>query len=92
MTRAIPAGTNSTVKVTYECYTPGTSSVKVYYQQPNLEWALITLDSGSNIGDGVEERTHILNSYNQDTVKIKIVLEGNVMYRPYVKNLRVITI
>ena len=92
VTRAIPAGTNSMVKVTYECYTPGTSSVKVYYQQPNLEWALITLDSGSNIGDGVEERTHILNSYNQDTVKIKIVLEGNVMYRPYVKNLRVITI
>ena len=92
VTRSIPAGTNSTVKITYESYTPGTSSVKVYYQQPNLEWALITLTSGSNIGDGLEERTHVLNSYNQSTVKIKIVLEGDAMYRPFVKNLRVITI
>lgn len=92
VTRAIPAGTNSTVKITYDSYTPGTSSVKVYYQTPSQEWQLITLSEGSNIGDGVEERTHVLNSYNQATVKIKLVLEGSVMYRPYVKNLRVITI
>lgn len=92
VTRAITAGTNSTVRVIYDCYTPGNSSVKIYYQQADSTWTLIPLTSGSNIGNGVEERTHILESYNQATVRIKIVLEGNVLYRPYVKNLKVTTV
>ncbi len=92
VTRAITAGVNSTVKVTFDSYTPGTSSVKVYYQQPDTTWTLIPLSSGAAIGNGVEERTHILSAYNQATVRIKLVLEGSVQYRPYVKNLRVITV
>ena len=92
VTRAITAGTNSTVRVIYDSYTPGNSSVKVYYQQPDTTWTLIPLTSASPIGDGVEEHTHILQNYNQSTVKIKIVLEGNVLYRPYVKNLKVTTV
>ena len=92
VTRSIPAGTNTTVRVVFAAYTPGNSNVKVYYQQPDSSWSLIPLSEGSPIGDGVEERTHILESYNQATVKIKLVLEGNVLYRPYVKNLRITTV
>lgn len=92
VTRAIPAGTGSTVKVTFDCYTPGTSAVKVYYKRPDSTWALISLTDGEAIGNGVEERTHVLTSYNQPTVQIKLVLEGTVLYRPYVRNLRVITV
>lgn len=92
VTRAITAGTNTTVRVIYDSYTPGNSTVKVYYQQPDTTWTLIPLTSGTAIGDGVEEHTHILQNYNQAMVKIKIVLEGNVVYRPYVKNLRVTTV
>lgn len=92
VTRAIPAGTNTTVRVVYDSYTPGNSTVKVYYQQADSTWSLIPLTQGSPIGDGVEEHTHILENYNQATVRIKIVLEGNVLYRPYVKNLRVTTV
>ncbi len=66
--------------------------MKVYFQQADSTWSLILLTSGSAIGDGVEEHTHILENYNQATVRIKIVLEGNVLYRPYVKNLRMTTV
>jgi len=92
VTRSIAAGINTTVKVVFAAYTPGNSNVKVYYQQADSSWSLIPLSTGSPIGDGVEERTHILESYNQATVKIKLVLEGNVLYRPYVKNLRITTV
>lgn len=92
VTRAIPAGTNTTVRVAYNSYTPGNSNVKVYYQQPDSTWSLIPLTEGSPSTDGEEEHTHILENYNQATVKIKLVLEGNVLYRPYVKNLRVTTV
>ena len=92
VTRAIPAGTNTTVRIVYESYTPGNSQVKVYFQQPDSTWTLIPLTEGSPLGDGVEERTHVLSNYNQATVRIKLVLEGNVLYRPYVKNLRVTTV
>ena len=92
VTRAIAAGANTTVRVIYDSYTPGNSSVKVYYQQPDTTWTLIPLTDASPIGNGVEEHTHVLTNYNQATVKIKIVLEGNVLYRPYVKNLKVTTV
>ena len=92
VTRAIPAGANTTVRIVYESYTPGNSQVKAYFQQPDSTWTLIPLTEGSHLGDGIEERTHILNNYNQATVRIKLVLEGNVMYRPFVKSLRVTTV
>ena len=92
VTRAIPAGVNTTVRIVYDSYTPGNSAVKVYYQQLDSTWSLIPLTSGSSIGNGVEEHTHVLENYNNATVKIKIVLEGNVLYRPYVKNLKITTV
>ena len=92
VTRAITAGANSTVRIIYDSYTPGNSSVKVYYQRPDTTWALISLNSASSLGNGVEEHVHVLQNYSQDTIKIKIVLEGSVAYRPYVKNLKVTTV
>ena len=92
VTRAIPAGTNTTVRIVYDSYTPGNSQIKIYYQQADSTWSLIPLTSGSSLGNSVEERTHVLENYNQATVRIKIVLEGNVLYRPYVKNLKVTTV
>lgn len=92
VTRAIAAGTNTTVRVIYDSYTPGNSSVKVYYQQPDTTWTLLPLTDAAPIGSGVEEHVHVLTNYNQATVKIKLVLEGNVMYRPSVRNLKVTTV
>lgn len=92
VTRSITAGTNTTIRVMFDSYTPGNSAVKVYYQQQDNTWTLIPLNSGSNIGDGLEERTYLVEGFNGSSTRIKLVLEGNVLYRPYVKNLRVITI
>ncbi len=92
ITRSITAGINSTVKVIYNAYIPGNATVKVYYQQPDSTWTLIALSSGTLIGNGVEECTHILYNYHESTVRIKLVLDGSAMYRPSVQNLRVITV
>jgi hypothetical protein len=55
VTRAITAGTNINVKIIYESYTPGNSQVKVYVQNPDSTWTLVSLHSGSPVGDGWEE-------------------------------------
>ena len=92
VTRSIPAGTNTTIKVVFSCYAPGNSNIKVYYQQVDGTFSLINLDSGSPLGGGIEERTYVVKSFNGASTRIKIVLEGNAMYRPYVKDLKVITV
>ncbi|MDR0555537.1 MAG: hypothetical protein LBG20_00795 [Holosporaceae bacterium] len=47
VTRAITAGTNISVKIIYESYTPGNSQVKAYVQNPDSTWTLVSLSSGS---------------------------------------------
>lgn len=92
VTRAITAGANTTIRIMFDCYTPGNSTVKVYYQQLDSTWTLIPLSSGTNIGSGMEERVHVVESFNGNSTRVKLVLEGNVQYRPYVKNLKVTTV
>jgi hypothetical protein len=92
VTRAITAGTNISVKIVYESYTPGNSQVKVYVQNPDSTWTLVALHSGSPVGDGWEEHTHIAENFSGATTRVKLVLEGNVLYRPQVRNLKVFTV
>jgi hypothetical protein len=92
VTRAITAGTNISVKIIYESYTPGNSQVKVYVQNPDSTWTLVSLTSGSPVGDGWEEHTHVAENFSGSTTRVKLVLEGNVLYRPQVRNLKIFTI
>jgi hypothetical protein len=92
VTRAITAGTNINVKIIYESYTPGNSQVKVYVQNPDSTWTLVSLTSGSPVGDGWEEHTHVAENFSGATTRVKLVLEGNVLYRPQVRNLKVFTV
>jgi hypothetical protein len=92
VTRAITAGTNISVKIIYESYTPGNSQVKVYVQNPDLTWTLVALSSGSPVGDSWEEHTHVAENFSGATTRVKLVLEGNVLYRPQVRSLKVFTI
>jgi hypothetical protein len=82
VTRAITAGTNIDVKIMYESYTPGNSQVKIYVQNADSTWTLVPLTSGSPVGDGWEEHAHIAENFSGATTRVKIVLEGNVLYRP----------
>jgi hypothetical protein len=88
VTRAIPAGTNVKVTIKYESLTPGNSTVKAYVQNPDTTWTLVSLHSGAPVGDNWEERTHIIENFNGATTRVKIVVEGNVLYRPKVRSLR----
>jgi hypothetical protein len=92
VTRAITAGTNISVKIVFECYTPGNSQAKAYVQNPDSTWTLVPLTSGNPVGDGWEEHTHIAENFSGATTRVKIVLEGNVLYRPQVRGLKVFTV
>jgi hypothetical protein len=89
ITRAIPTPDASKITVTYEAATPGTSAVKVYVQNGN-DWDLVDLTSGVPVDSSWIERTHVLEDFSQNSTRLKIVLEGTVLYRPKVRSLRVI--
>jgi hypothetical protein len=92
ITRAIPAGSNTKVSVTYEAYLTGLADVKVYVESAANAWILVNLTSSENVGNSWVERTHVVTGFNGENVRVKLVLKGNILYRPRVKSLRVITI
>lgn len=85
ITRAIPAGTNSKITITYEALITGTAEVKVYVQDN-----IVDLASGKPIDDNWVERIHILPSFNEIEARVKLVLTGNTPYRPKVRSLRIV--
>lgn len=89
VTRSITAGSNTKITITYDALIPGTADVKVYVQK-NVDWQLVNLTSGKPIGENLVERTHVLSNFNGNDTRIKLVLSGTVVYRPKVKNLRII--
>lgn len=90
VTRAITAGTNIKITITYESLTPGNANVKAYVQNPDSTWTLVTLKSGSPVGNSWEERIHVIENFSASSTRVKLVLNGNVLYRPKLRNLRVI--
>lgn len=92
VTRAITAGTNVKVTVTYESLTPGNANIKAYVQNPDSTWTLVALQSGSPVGDSWEERIHVIENFSASSTRVKLVLSGNVLYRPKLRNLRVIVV
>ncbi|CCE77907.1 MULTISPECIES: hypothetical protein [Wolbachia] len=93
VTRSITAGSNTKVTITYDALIPGTADVKSYVEQSakgGEKWQLVNLTSGKPIGENWVERTHVLSNFNGNETRIKLVLSGTVIYRPKVKNLRVI--
>lgn len=90
VTRAITAGSNSKVSITYEALMTGTADVKVYIQKADGTWQLVDLTTGKAVGDSWVERTHILPSFSATETRVKLVLSGNILYRPKVRSLRVV--
>jgi hypothetical protein len=92
VTRTIPAGSNTKVAITYEAYLTGLADVRVYVANPGGSWTLVALTGSQNIGNSWVERTHSVDNFNGDNVRVKLVLSGNILYRPRVKSLRIITV
>jgi len=90
VTRAITAGSNSKVSITYEAVMTGTADVKVYIQKADGTWQLVDLTNGKAVGDSWVERTHIISSFSATETRVKLILSGNILYRPKVRSLRVV--
>ncbi|XGA08491.1 MAG: hypothetical protein U0X86_000734 [Wolbachia endosymbiont of Xenopsylla cheopis] len=90
VSRSIPAGVDTKVTVTYDAVLPGTADAKVYLQKAEGEWQLIDLTAGKPLGESQVERTHVLVNFNAHSTKVKLVLSGTVLYRPKVRNLRIV--
>lgn len=92
VTRAINAGTNVKISVTFECLAPGNANVKVYVQNQDSTWTLVSLKSGSPVGNSWEERVHVIENFSGASTRVKLLLTGNVLYRPKIRNLKVIVV
>ncbi|KJW07826.1 hypothetical protein OTUT144_0137 [Orientia tsutsugamushi str. UT144] len=90
VTRAIPAGSNSKVTITYEALMIRTADVKAYVQKTDGTWQLVELTTGKQVGDNLVERMHILTSFNVVETLVKLILSGTILYRPKVRSLRVV--
>lgn len=99
ITRAFPCGTNKKIRITLNCYTPGSSQIKVYVQtgadaKQLSSWTLATKPDTVNfteIGDGWQERTYEAKT-DLPTTRIKIELSGDPRYRPYAASLRAVVL
>ncbi len=90
VTRAITAGMNTKITITYAALLPGTADIKTYVQKGDNTWQLVELSSGKPIGDSWVERTHILTNFNAGQTRVKLVLTGTILYRPKVRSLRIV--
>jgi hypothetical protein len=91
VTRSIKAGANSKITVTYDAFLQGLADVRVYLKGSG-NWILVELTSSQNVGNGWLERVHSITNFNDDEVKVKLVLRGNTLYRPKIQALKVVVI
>ena len=93
VTRSIKAGANSKITITYDAFLQGFADVKAYIKSSSSSiWVLTDLTSSHNVGNGWVERVHTVTNFNDDEVRVKLVLKGNTLYRPKVQSLKVVII
>lgn len=94
ISRAIPAGNASRVRVIFEAMIPAGASVAVMASGVDAGdvWQAVAYQSSTAMGDGWMEMSHELASISEAMVKVKLTLGGNSAARPRVRNLRVIVL
>lgn len=94
VSRAVPAGTASRVKVIYEAQIPSGAGVATAYKGPDIGDAFvnIALQGTRQVDDGFVEYTHEVTGVNEVSVQIRLLLSGNTAARPRVRDLRVIVL
>lgn len=90
VTRAIPGGSNVTVKVVFEAFVPSGSTITVEYKGPDVgdTWAAITSPTTAPANNGYVEFTYIKTAVNEASVQIRLTLNGTTAARPRVRDLR----
>lgn len=89
ISRAIPAGTGSTITVIYNALIPSGSAV-LAHAEAGAGWTAISQTDATPIGDDWIEVTRVLTPYNYDEARIRLTLTGTAQARPIVRNLQVI--
>lgn len=78
------------MRVIMDVVTPGNSAVKVEAQAANGSWVEVPLTGGTPIGDGWEERVHVLPTFSAPATRVRLTLSGSALNRPRVRRLRAI--
>ncbi|UQZ90703.1 DUF4815 domain-containing protein [Deltaproteobacteria bacterium Smac51] len=92
ISRALPAGQNSAVKVILDVHLPAGAGI-IAQMRPDgqSQWLPLTSTGSSPLDNGWHELTWGDNT-DADMVRIRLVLTGNSSARPQAANLRVLTI
>lgn len=92
ISRAVPAGPGSRVKVIIDADLPSGSGVRALAAADGADdWAELDFQSSRALDDGWQELTYETNT-EALLVRVKLVLSGSSTARPRVDNLRVLTI
>lgn len=93
VSRAVPAGSSSTIKVIYEAVVPSGATVAVQYKGidiPDTWSSNIAVASTRPVDDGFVEFIHTVTGVNETAAQIKLILNGTAAARPRIRDLRVI--
>ena len=90
VSRAFTSGNAARISVTFESMTPGTSMVVCEIQKQDGSWQALTLTSGTNVGDGWQERNYTLTGFTATTTRVRLTLAGTTAARPKVRKLRAV--
>lgn len=89
VTREFDANSGTSLTVTFDAVTPGSSAVLVEVND-GTGWDEVEFDSGTPVEDSWVERTHILTGFAGITARLRLTMTGNAAARPSARNLRAI--
>lgn len=94
ITRAIPSAADAKVVTTFDQFIPASATAAVAIEKADLSWLSVSQDETVELGDGWLEASHIEPSFTAGGVesRVRLTLTGNPANRPYIKNLRVVTV
>ena len=94
VSRAIPAGSNSRVRVIFDAIIPAGSAVSVALSGIDIVDSdqNVPYLASKNLDDGFTEITHELNNVSETMVRIKLHISGTSAARPRLRNLRVMVL
>ena len=94
ISRAIPAGNNSRVRIVLDALLPPGSALEVALKgiDANDPWQTVARQSNKALDENWQELLHESVAVNESAVQIRLTLRGNSSARPSVRNLRVMIV
>jgi hypothetical protein len=94
ISRAIPCAEDAKVVTTFDQIIPPSAGVVVEIEEADEDWLAVTQDSAIPLGDGWLEATHTQETFATGGLetRVRLTLTGDPSSRPYLQNLRVVTV